>query len=230
MLGEPRKELLSFANPERVIVMQRYFRTGPGQYGEGDVFLGVSMPDVRKIAKKHSHISLNELKKLLHSKIHEERMLALLILVNKSIDDPAGIARFYLKNISQVNNWDLVDISAPKILGQYLLDREDRSIIYSLSKSSNLWKRRASILTTFAFIRTGEFEDTFKLAEKLMHDKHDLMHKAIGWMLREVGKYDMTAEQRFLDKHYKGMPRTMLRYAIEKFPEYKRRQYLDGKA
>jgi 3-methyladenine DNA glycosylase AlkD len=166
---------------------------------------------------------------LLLSRNHEERLLALLILVHKSNKAPDQIAKFYIKHIEQANNWDLVDLSAPKILGEYLLKR-DRSILNEFSNSPNVWKRRASVLATLAFIRRGEFEDTFRLAKKLMNDEHDLMHKAVGWMLREVGNHDMAAEKEFLDENYKKMPRTMLRYAIEKFPEHKRRKYLDGKA
>ena len=229
MIEELTNELLSLSDPKRAVIMQGFFKTGQGQYGEGDVFLGISMPDARKVAKKHSHITLAEVRKLLHSKIHEERMLAVLILLIKCKDDPSGIAKFYIKYMKQVNNWDLVDVSAPKILGLYLLQR-DRSILYKLARSPNVWERRASILATLTFIRSGRFDDTFKIAEILLRDKHDLMHKAVGWMLREVGNYDLAAEEKFLKKHYREMPRTMLRYAIEKFPENKRRLYLDGGA
>jgi 3-methyladenine DNA glycosylase AlkD len=226
MIEELKRELLSLANPKRAVIMQRYFKTGRGQYGEGDEFLGISMPDARKVANKYSHITLDEVRMLLHSKIHEERMVAVLILLVKCKDDPSGIAKFNVKYMKHVNNWDLVDVSAPRILGLYLL-LGDRSILYKLAKSPNLWERRASILSTLTFIRNGQFEDTFKIAEILLQDKHDLMHKAVGWMLREVGNYDLAAEEKFL-KHYKKVPRTMLTYAIEKFPENKRRLYLDG--
>ena len=229
MIEELTKELLSLSDPKRAVIMQGFFKTGRGQYGEGDAFLGISMLDARKVAKKHSHITLAEVRKLLHSKIHEERMLAVLILLIKCKDDPSGIAKFYIKYMKQVNNWDLVDVSAPKILGLYLLQR-DRSILYKLARSPNVWERRASILATLTFIRSGRFDDTFKIAEILLRDKHDLIHKAVGWMLREVGNHDLAAEERFLKKHYREMPRTMLRYAIEKFPENKRRLYLDGGA
>lgn len=229
MIEELTKELLSLSDPKRAVIMQGFFKTGRGQYGEGDAFLGISMPDARKVAKKHSHITLAEVRKLLHSKIHEERMLAVLILLIKCKDDPSGIAKFYIKYMRQVNNWDLVDVSAPKILGLYLL-QGDRSILYKLARSPNVWERRASILATLTFIRSGRFDDTFKIAEILLRDKHDLIHKAVGWMLREVGNHDLAAEERFLKKHYREMPRTMLRYAIEKFPENKRRLYLDGGA
>lgn len=229
MIEELTKELLSLSDPKRAVIMQGFFKTGRGQYGEGDVFLGISMPDARKVAKKHSHITLAEVRKLLHSKIHEERMLAVLILLIKCKDDPSGIAKFYIKYMKQVNNWDLVDVSAPKILGLYLL-QGDRSLLYKLARSPSVWERRASILATQTFIRSGRFDDTLKIAEILLRDKHDLMHKAVGWMLREVGNHDLAAEERFLKKHYREMPRTMLRYAIEKFPENKRRLYLDGGA
>jgi len=229
MIEELTKELLSLSDPKRAVIMQGFFKTGRGQYGEGDVFLGISMPDARKVAKKHSHITLAEVRKLLHSKIHEERMLAVLILLIKCKDDPSGIAKFYIKYMKQVNNWDLVDVSAPKILGLYLL-QGDRSILCKLARSPSVWERRASILATQTFIRSGRFDDTLKIAEILLRDKHDLMHKAVGWMLREVGNHDLAAEERFLKKHYREMPRTMLRYAIEKFPENKRRLYLDGGA
>ncbi len=229
MIEELTKELLSLSDPKRAVITQGFFKTGRGQYGEGDVFLGISMPDARKVAKKHSHITLAEVRKLLHSKIHEERMLAVLILLIKCKDDPSGIAKFYIKYMKQVNNWDLVDVSAPKILGLYLL-QGDRSLLYKLARSPSVWERRASILATQTFIRSGRFDDTLKIAEILLRDKHDLMHKAVGWMLREVGNHDLAAEERFLKKHYREMPRTMLRYAIEKFPENKRRLYLDGGA
>lgn len=229
MIQELTNELLSLSDPKRAVVMKRYFKTGRGQYGEGDMFLGVSMPDARRLAKKYSHITLAEVRKLLLSKIHEERMLALLILLLKCKEDPSGIARFYIKNMRQVNNWDLVDVSAPKILGLYLM-RGDRSILYELARSPNLWERRASILATLTFIRSGQVEDTLKIAEILLQDKHDLMHKAVGWMLREVGNHDLAAEEGFLRKHCRVMPRTMLRYAIEKFPENKRQLYLEGRA
>lgn len=228
MLEDLRKDLRSLAAPGKAKVLQRFFRTGRGEYGEGDVFLGVTVPGSRRVAKKYADISLQDVKMLLHSKIHEERMVALLILVDKYRSDPEGMVRFYLDNLAHVNNWDLVDLTAPKILGAFLQCR-DRSLLYRLARSGNLWERRVAIITTQAFIKEGDFDDTIKIAGILLGDENDLIHKAVGWMLREVGKNDMAAEEAFLKKHYREMPRTMLRYAIERFPERKRRAYLEGR-
>lgn len=217
--------MASFADPAKVEVLQRFFKTGKGQYGEGDVFIGLKVPQSRQAAKKHSGIPLGDVKELLYSKIHEERLVALLILMLKFKADPEGVARFYLDNLSQVNNWDLVDTSAPAILGAYLKNR-DRSILYKLARSERLWDRRVAIIATQHFIRNGDYGDTLKICEMLLGDSHDLMHKAAGWMLREVGNRDLAAEEAFLQKHRKKMPRTMLRYAVEKLPEKKRRAYM----
>lgn len=206
-------------------MLQRFFKTGKGQYGEGDVFIGVTVPQSRQVAVRHAGISLEDVKGLLYSKIHEERLVVLLILVQKSKADPEGVAQFYISNMSQVNNWDLVDLSAPRILGAYLEGR-DRSILYRLAASGKLWERRIAIIATQHFIRKGDFVDALKISEMLLEDSHDLMHKAVGWMLREVGKRDLAAEDAFLQKHRKKMPRTALRYAIERFPEEKRRAYM----
>lgn len=222
-----RRELKSLSDREKAKTMQRFFKTGPGEYGDGDIFLGVTVPDSRKVALKFNQLTLDEIKVLLDSRVHEERLVALLILVQKyskasSVDE---IVRFYLDNIKQVNNWDLVDLSAPNIIGDYLMIRE-KSLLFKLAKSDNVWERRVAIVATLRFIRNNNFNDALKIVEMLIADKHDLIHKAAGWMLREVGKRDLAAEQVFLNKHYKVMPRTMLRYAIERFPEKKKRHYM----
>ncbi|MEI7718324.1 MAG: DNA alkylation repair protein [archaeon] len=226
-----RKELKSLANLEKAKILQGFFKTGKGQYGEGDVFLGIVVPIQRIVAKKHLDLSFEDLQKLMDSKIHEERLVALMILVLRykitDSKDKFKIFKFYMKNYKNINNWDLVDLSAPNIVGNYLLDKK-RDILYEFVNSSNLWKKRIAILSTFTFIRKNQFEDTLKISETLLDDKHDLIHKAVGWMLREVGKRNLKVEEDFLKKHYKNMPRTMLRYAIEKFEEKKRKAYLNG--
>jgi len=226
-----RKELKSMADPDKAVILQRFFKTGLGQYGEGDIFIGVTVPQSRKIAKKFSQLQLVEVKTLLYSRIHEERLVALLILVwryssaSGNREEKEEIVKFYLDNIKQVNNWDLVDLSAPNILGAHLLDNRDSRLLYRLSKSENVWERRVAILATYHFIRNDDFSYTLKIAEMLLQDRHDLIHKAVGWMLREVGKRDATAEEAFLEKYWSVMPRTMLRYAIERLPENKRLRY-----
>lgn len=224
-----QKELKKLGSLERAKSSLRFFKTGKGQYGEGDKFLGITVPEQRKVAKKFKDLPLTEVKKLLWSKIHEDRFVALEILVFKykegSETERKKIVNFYLKNRKQVNNWDLVDTSAYLILGNWLLDK-DRSILYKLAKSKNIWDRRIAIVSTFEFIRNKQFEDTLKISETLLGDSHDLIHKASGWMLREVGKKSSPTLEKFLKKHAKIMPRTMLRYAIEKFPEEKRKEYL----
>lgn len=223
-------ELKLISSPERARVSQRYFKTGPGEYGEGDVFIGATMPQQRLIAKKHTDLTLDEIQLLLDSKVHEERMIGLLILTYQcpkaDTVSRRNIYDFYLSNTTRINNWDLVDVTAPKIVGAYLVDK-DRSTLLSLAKSKLLWDRRIAILSTVAFIDRGESEWTFKLSEILLEDEQDLIHKAVGWMLREVGKKcGEEVEMGFLNKHYKRMPRTMLRYAIERFNEEDRRKYL----
>lgn len=222
-------ELKHAANPSKVKILQRFFKTGKGQYGAGDVFLGIMVPIQREIAKKYTDLSLNDIQKLLKSKIHEHRLTALIILVTKykksNEAEKKIIYEFYLRNARTINNWDLVDTSAPYIVGQYLLDK-NKAVLYKLAKSNNLWEKRIAILSTQAFIRAGKFDDTLKIAKILLKDKHDLIHKAVGWMLREVGNRSMIAEEKFLQKHYKAMPRTALRYAIEKFPKQKQEFYL----
>ena len=206
-----------------------YFKTGPGQYGAGDVFIGVSVPEQRKVAKQFAHLPLDEIDKLLHSKVHEHRLTGLFILVAQyQAAEPQSrkaLARFYLARRRRINSWDLVDSSAAQILGQYLLDA-DRAVLYRLARSRNLWDRRIAMIATAAFIRAGEYRDTLNIAEVLLQDTHDLIHKAVGWMLREVGKRSPATAARFLDHYAATMPRTMLRYAIEKFPEKQRRAYL----
>jgi 3-methyladenine DNA glycosylase AlkD len=228
-----RKELQSRADPDKVEILQRFFKTGPGQYGEADIFIGVMVPQSRKVAKKFSQLPLAEVRTLLYSRIHEERLVALLILAWRyrysasSTSEKEEIVKFYLDNINQVNNWDLVDLSAPNILGAHLLadNRGRRVLLYKLAESDNVWERRIAIVATHYFIRNGDFSDTLKIVEILLQDSHDLIHKAAGWMLREVGKRDAAAEEAFLEKYYNVMPRTMLRYAIERLPESKRRRY-----
>jgi len=230
---EIKKDLEIFANFEKANILQRFFKTKKGEYGEGDIFLGIVVPNIRKVAKRHKDASLKDIRKHLYSKIHEERMCALFLLVEKYAEvdkqEKKKIFNFYVKNVKQINNWDLVDLSAPKIVGEYLLDKS-KDILYKLAKSSNIWKRRVAIISTFSFIKKEKFTDTLKISEILLHDSHDLIQKAVGWMLREVGKRSLKDEEVFLKNHYKKMPRTMLRYAIEKFPENKRLSYLKNMA
>ncbi|MGI0012743.1 MAG: DNA alkylation repair protein [Nitrososphaera sp.] len=221
-----RRDLRRAANPKKAPVLQRFFKTGPGQYGEGDIFLGVMVPQIREIAKNYSSSSdFSAIKELLSSQIHEDRCVALMSLVLKYRTENKKVARFYLDNLEKANNWDLVDLSAPGILGAHL-EKSDRSLLYRLARSENIWKRRAAIVATLHFIRNNHFQETFRIARILLDDKHDLIHKAAGWMLREAGKRDLAAEEASLRKHHKRMPRTMLRYAIERFPEKKRKFYL----
>jgi len=209
----------------------RFFKTGKGEYGEGDIFIGIRVPDLRKIVKNHTGLSLSKTEKLLQSKIHEFRLASLIILNKKyqkaDQDLKKQIYCLYLKNSQYINNWDLVDISAPKIIGLYLKNKKkQRKILYQLALSKNLWQKRIAIIATAAFIKENDFTDTLKISKILLNDSHDLIHKAVGWMLREVGKKDQTIEEKFLKKHYQTMPRTMLRYSIEKFSDKKRKFYL----
>jgi 3-methyladenine DNA glycosylase AlkD len=226
-----RKDLEDLSDPAKAEFSPRFFKAGPGGYAEGDVFIGVTVPNIRSVARRHRDLLFSHIKHLLHSVIYEHRLAALLILVDKfARADATGrekIVRFYLDNLKYVNNWDLVDLSADKILGDYLFDK-DRAILYELCDSGHLWSQRVSIMSTFFFIRKGQFDDTFRLAELLLTHKHDLIHKAVGWMLREIGKRDKKAEESFLKKHCRTMPRTMLRYAIEKFSPEERERYLKG--
>jgi 3-methyladenine DNA glycosylase AlkD len=222
-------ELEALGSPAKAKASAWFFKTGAGQYGHGDVFVGVTVPEQRRLAKRYAGLPLAELRALLASKLHECRLTALFILVRhyERGDEAARerIARFYLANRKAVNNWDLVDSSAPYILGRHLLAR-DRAILLRLARSRDLWETRIAIVATLAFIREGDFADTLAIAERLLGDPHDLIHKAVGWMLREVGKRGPDALERFLAKHAARMPRTMLRYAIEKFPEKKRKAHM----
>jgi 3-methyladenine DNA glycosylase AlkD len=230
-VADIKNEMRKLANKKIAEHSQRFFKTGKGQYGEGDIFLGIRVPVLRKIAKKFRRISLAEVSKLLESKFHEERLLSILMLVNlfKSgdEDDQELIYELYLDKTKFINNWDIVDISAGNIVGAFLFEK-DKAPLYRLVFSENLWERRIAIVATFYFIRNDEFDDTLKIAEILFTDKEDLIHKAVGWMLREVGKRVIEIEEEFLEEHYLKMPRTMLRYAIERFPETRRKMYLKG--
>lgn len=232
-LSQLRKELRSHATDERAEVSKWFFKTGKGQYGEGDIFIGVTVPDMRAVAKKYFKLPLTDIEKLLQSKLHEERLVALLILVhcykNTTEKEKKIIYDFYLKNTHRINNWDLVDSSASYIVGDYLLAK-DKKVLEKLARSNNLWERRIAIVATFAYIHEGEYEWTFRITQLLMDDSHDLIHKACGWMLREVGK--RVSEKvlcEFLDVYATTMPRTMLRYAIERFSPRERKYYLNMK-
>jgi 3-methyladenine DNA glycosylase AlkD len=231
MLEQLKKELEDLADLEQAKNLQRFFKTNKGEYGEGDIFLGIKVPVQRKIAKRYIGLGLNKLQELIKSQIHEHRLICLIILNKKykkaSEEDKGNIFNFYLKNTRNINNWDLVDISAPNIVGNFLFDKK-KNILYELAKSEDIWEKRISVISTFDFIKKGEFEDALAISELLLKDKHDLIHKAIGWMLREIGKRDSEIEEKFLKQHYNDLSRTTLRYAIEKFPEEKRKQYLKG--
>jgi len=231
-LLEIRKEIKKQANPKQAVILQRFFKTGKGEYGEGDIFYGIKVPVQRTIAKRFKDLAFEDLKVLISAKVHEERLVAAFIVVDqyKRSDEKKKkiVFDFYLKNRKGINNWDLVDLSAPKIVGAYLIDKE-KDLLYKFAVSKDLWEKRIAIISTQTFIREHFFEDTLNISEILLQDKHDLIHKAVGWMLREVGNRDLETEEEFLKKHYKTMPRTMLRYAIEKFPEQKRIAYLKGK-
>jgi len=237
MLNQLLKKLQNLANPEQAEIAQRFFKTREGEYGEGDVFLGLTSQQTKDVAKKYYNLSLPKIKELLKSKIHEHRTCALRILVHKyskaNENERENIFNFYLQNLKNINNWDLVDLSAPNIVGDFLFKRDtlkgtSKKILYKLVQSKNLWERRIAIISTFAFIKKGEFEDALAISELLLNDTHDLIHKAVGWMLREVGKRDEEVLENFLKQHYKEMPRTMLRYSIERFEEEKRKRYLKG--
>ncbi|MHC4727332.1 MAG: DNA alkylation repair protein [Planctomycetota bacterium] len=226
-----QNELRQLSNKEIAEHSQRFFKTGEGQYGHGDIFLGIRVPVLRKIAKKYSQISIDESVQLLKSKFHEERLLALLILVaifkKANNEDRKAVYASYLDNTSFINNWDLVDCSAEHIVGAYLR-KADKQPIYNLAEFPMLWERRISIMSTFHYIKHNEFIDSLRISKILLHDKEDLIHKAVGWMLREIGNRDIEAEEEFLREYYRHMPRIMLRYSIEKFPEPKRQRYLKG--
>jgi len=228
-----KNELDQYADKAKAEFLPRFFKTQPGGYAEGDRFIGVTVPNQRKVAKKYfGLIQLNEVENLLHETFHEYRLTALFILVNKydkaiSDNEKKAIVDLYLNNITYINNWDLVDSSADKILGPYLLDKR-KDILYEFANSNDLWQQRIAIITTYYFIKHNRFDDTLTISAILLNHKHDLIHKAVGWMLREIGNRDFDVELNFLKNHYKKMPRTMLRYAIEKFEEGLRQQFLKG--
>ena len=225
-------ELKSHANPEKAKALQRFFKTGKGEYGEGDKFLGISVPLQRSISRKYPELSLNDIQKLLSSRLHELRLTGLFVLRRKYLkSDFSGkqeIVKFYLRNSKNINNWDLVDSSASYILGDFLLDKP-KNILFKLVKSKSIWERRIAIISSGILIKNSDFGTTLTLSELLLGDKHDLIHKAVGWMLKEIGNRDMKVLEKFLDQHCTQMPRTMLRYAIEKMPEAKRKGYLKKK-
>lgn len=221
------KELRGCSDNEKRTVLQRFFKTGPGEYGYGDKFLGVTVPLTRKVVKKHRHVSYDVIEALLESEWHECRLCALLILVEKYKKEPDVAVNFYLGHLKGINNWDLVDLSAPYILGDYLVAQEDRSVLYELARSSSMWEQRIAVVSTLMMIRRGQFSDTIDLALMFLDTKHDLMKKAVGWMLREVGKRDSALLVEFLEEHRHNMPRTMLRYSIEKFTPEQRQYYMD---
>lgn len=228
-----KNELTSLANPEKAKILSGFFKTGKGEYGEGDIFIGITVPQNREVAKKYFDAPFDVIAELLHSPIHELRISALFALVlkfkkHKDDDTRKQIFYFYLANTAYINNWDLVDLSCEYILGEFLLDRP-HNILFTLSESENMWEQRIAIVTTLTFIRKGKFETTLALAEKFLTHPHDLMHKATGWMLREIGKKDADVLRSFLDSHAHLMPRTALRYAIEKFPPEERSRYLSIK-
>lgn len=231
MKSEIRKMLHALGNPEKGIFAQVFFKTKKGQYAEGDKFLGITVPEQRKLVKQFRDLPEEEIIDLLHNEWHEERLVALLILVDQfergDADKRQHIYKLYLSSTKYINNWDLVDTSAHKIVGAYLLEKP-REILRTLARSQSLWERRISIVATHAFIAHDQFQDTFAICELLLKDPHDLIHKACGWMLREVGKRQEGQLKEFLKKQYQHMPRTMLRYAIERFDPELRRQYLQG--
>ena len=231
-LSKLKSTIRKNANKENAKNLKWFFKTGKGEYGEGDKFLGLRVPLQRKIAKEFRDLELSGLQQLLQSKFHEDRLISILILVDKyqkaEEKEREKFYKFYLQNRKHFNNWDLVDLSAPKIVGQKLLNR-NKDILYKYARSNNLWEKRIAILSTATFIKNKHFKTTFELSDILLNDKHDLIHKAVGWMLREIGKMDKEILEAYLKLQYNKMPRTMLRYAIEKFPEQKRKKYLQGK-
>ena len=230
-LADVRRELKALANPEKAAFVQGYFKTGPGEYGEGDKFLGIAVPDLRRLSRTHRATKLADLKSMLRSKWHEERALALMILAQRArraeVDERQAIFDLYLSHTAHINNWDLVDCSAEDVVGRHL-DAKDWRLLRKLAKSHSLWERRIAIIATRRWIREREFAPVLEIAEMLLDDEHDLIHKASGWMLREVADRNRATAEIFLRKHLARMPRTMLRSAIEKFPEPLRQRYLRG--
>ena len=239
MIEQVRTELIAKGSPEKAAFLCRFFKTAKGQYAEGDIFVGATNPEVRAMAKKYADLTLTEIEKLLHDPIHEIRLLALVMLVNRFEKNSRkskqvwtngpqiqkDIFELYLRNLDYVNNWDLVDVSCHKIVGAYLFDKE-RDVLYELAARPHLWSQRVAMVSTFYFIQNQQVNDTYQLAELLLDHPHDLMHKAVGWMLREAGKRDEGVLEDFLQTHIRQMPRTALRYAIERFEETKRKHYL----
>lgn len=231
MLQNIREDLRRAGNKDKARILQRFFKTGKGEYGEGDIFLGVVVPDIRRVVKRYADAPEPDVKKLLYSKFHEERLCAVLVLVEQykhgDERDKKKIFDFYIKHKNRVNNWDLVDLSAHHIVGAYL-EKGNKNLLYTtLAKSKNLWDRRIAVLSTFHSIKQGDSKEALKVAQILLHDSHDLIHKAVGWMLREVGKRcSLQQEEQFLKKYAHVMPRIMLRYAIERFPLQRRQEYL----
>ena len=220
------KELRGLADDNKKIVLPRFFKTGKGEYGEGDKFVGVTVPATRSVAKRYKDVPYEVLEALLESEWHECRLCSLLILIEKYKREAELAVSFYLSHMKGINNWDLVDLSAPYILGSFLVGSKDRKILYQLAGSTNMWERRIAVVSTLMLIRHGQFNDTIRLAELLLDSRHDLMQKSIGWMLREVGKRDQDILVGFLEKYRRQMPRTMLRYAIEKFPMEQRKHFM----
>jgi 3-methyladenine DNA glycosylase AlkD len=231
LIAAIQRELESLGDAERAVNSQRFFKTGPGQYGAGDRFRGIRVPVLRGLAKKYQGLSLAEAGRLLHSSFHEDRLLALLILIRQYYQGGQAardaIHRLYLENTRWVNNWDLVDVSASHLVGHYLADRP-KDTLTRLAASGSLWERRIAIIATLYFISQNDFDETLRIARLLLGDPEDLLHKAVGWMLREVQKRQSAVAETFLQAHYRNMPRTMLRYAIERLPEARRQAYLKG--
>lgn len=236
IIAKIKKELKQLSNKEKALILKRFFKTGASEYGEGDIFIGVTVPNQRIVAKKYYlEISFEELRELINSKIHEHRLCACIILIykfkkTKVEAEKTKIYKFLIKNISKLNNWDLVDITCPKIIGSYIFNnKRELDKIYSWSKSNNLWLKRISILSLFYFIKKNEFNEVLTVIKTLLNDKHDLIHKANGWMLREIAKIDQALVEEFIIKHYANIPRTTIRYSIERFDEKKRKYYLNYK-
>ncbi|WP_455205526.1 DNA alkylation repair protein [Kaarinaea lacus] len=226
-----QQQMKNLSDPQRAAHSQRFFKTGAGEYGEGDVFLGIKVPQIRQVAKQCLQLDNDDLVQLITSRYHEVRLLALLILVYRfpkaTPQQQKRLFNFYIKHKTYINNWDLVDCSAPVIVGAYLFDK-DKDLLYKYARHKRLWDRRIAIMANFYFIKQNHYSDALKLAEILLQDDEDLIQKAVGWMLREIGKRDLATEEAFLQRYYQQMPRTMLRYAIEKFTQKRRHQYLSG--
>lgn len=232
-MNKIKKSLKKYSNPNRAKSSASFFKTGKDEYGEGDIFIGISVPEQRTLVKRlENQTSISDIQELLNSKIHEERSISLLLLIRKyekaDGEEKSNIFNFYMRNSKKINNWDLVDLSAPKIVGDYLLNKRNHEVLIKLAKSEDIWERRISIVATFAFIKKNQFKNTLKISKILLKDSHDLINKAVGWMLREVGKRDRKLLEDFLKENYSDLSRTTLRYAIEKFPEELRLKFLNA--